>query len=61
MFGYLDNYRSASIKFRTGIPDYSEIEKEQPVEFDWSYVHGKVKEMTDPNLPKAKGKSVRAL
>jgi len=60
IFGYLDNYRSASIKFRTGIPDYSEIEKEQPVEFDWSYIYGKVKEMVDPNLPKAKGKSVRA-
>jgi len=59
-FGYLDNYRSASIKFRIGIPDYSEIEKEQPVEYDWSYIYGKVIEMTDPNLPKAKGKSVRA-
>jgi len=60
MFGYLDNYRSASIKFRIGIPDHSEIEKEQPAEFDWSYICGKVKEMTDPNLPKEKGKSVRA-
>jgi len=54
MFGCLDDCRSASIKFRTGIPDHSEIEKEQPVEFDWSHIHGKVKEMTDPNLPKAK-------
>jgi len=59
-FGHLDNCRSASIKFQTGIPDCSEIEKEQPVECDWSYVCGKVKEMADPNLPKAKGKSVRA-
>jgi len=60
MFGHLDNCRSASIKFRTGIPDCSEIEKEQPVAFDWSHICGKVKEMTYPNLPKAKGKSVRA-
>jgi len=61
IFGYLDHYRSSSIKFWTGIPDCSEIEKEQPVEYDCSYIYGKVKEMTDPNLPKAKGKSVRAL
>jgi len=59
-FGHLDNHRSSSSKFRTGIPDHAEIEKEQPVEHDWSYICGKVKEMTDPNLPKAKDKSVRA-
>jgi len=59
-FGHLDNHRSASIEFRTGIPDCTEIEKEQPVEHDWSCVCGEVKEMTDPNFPNAKGKPVRA-
>ena len=58
--GHLDDCRSASAKLRTGIPDCGEIEKEQPVEHDWSCICGEVKEMTDPNLPKAKGKSARA-
>ena len=59
LFGYLNNYKSASIKFRTDIPDYSVIEQEQQSEFDWSYIYGKVKEMVPNGMPKPKGNPVR--
>ena len=59
IFGYLNNYKTASIKFRTEIPDYSKFIQEQQTDFDWSYIYGKVKEMVPENLPTAKGKSVR--
>jgi len=59
-FGCLDKCRSASIEFWTGIPDCSELEKEQPIEHDWSHICGEVEETTDPNLPTAKRKPVRA-
>ena len=59
IFGYLSNYRSASIKFRTDIPDYSQFEIEQQTDFDWSYIYGKVKELIPEGLPPPKGKPVR--
>ena len=59
IFGYLNNYKTASIKFRTAIPDYSKFIQEQQTDFDWSYIYGKVKEMIPDGLPAAKGKSVR--
>lgn len=42
IFGYLNNYKTASIKFRTGIPDYSKFIQEQQTDYDWSYIYGKV-------------------
>ena len=59
IFGYLSNYRTASIKFRTDIPDYSKFELEQQTDFDWSYIYGTVKEMVPEGLPTPKGKPVR--
>ena len=41
IFGYLNNYKTASIKFRTDIPDYSKFVQEQQTDFDWSYLYGK--------------------
>ena len=38
IFGYLSNYKTASIKFRTEIPDYSKFMQEQETVFDWSYI-----------------------
>ena len=60
IFGYLSNYKTASIKFRTEIPDYSKFIQEQETDFDWSYIYGKVKELVPKGMPKPKGKSVRS-
>ena len=59
IFGYLSNYKTASIKFRTGIPDYSNFIQQQQTDFDWSYIYGKVKESVPSGLPAPKGKCVR--
>ena len=59
IFGYLSNYKTASIKFRTGIPDYSKFVQEQQTDFDWSYIYGKVKELVPEGLPAPKGKKVK--
>ena len=59
IFGYLNNYRTASIKFRTAIPDYSKFIQEQQTDFDWSYIYGKVKELVPDGMPEPKGKPVR--
>ena len=59
IFGYLNNYKTASIKFRTKVPDYSKFMQEQETDFDWSYIYGKVKELVPKGLPEPKGKSVR--
>ena len=60
IFGFLSNYKTASIKFRTEMPDYSKFLAEQPNDFDWSYIYGKVTELVPDGMPPAKGKSVRA-
>jgi len=60
IFGYSSNYKTASIKFRTEIPDYSKFIQEQETDFDWSYIYGKVKELVPKGMPKPKGKSVRS-
>ena len=60
IFGYLDNYKTASIKFRTELPDYSKFIAEQQTDFDWSYIYGKVTELVPDDVPKPKGKPVIA-
>jgi len=52
IFGYLSNYKTASIKFRTEIPDYSKFIQEQETDFDWSYIYGKVKELVPKGMSK---------
>jgi len=58
IFGCLSNYKTASIKFRTEIPDYSRFMQEQETDFDCSYIYGKVKELVPKGMPEPKGKSV---
>lgn len=58
IFGYLSNYRTASIKFRTDVPNYDKFINEQPAEHDWTYIYGKVKELVPDGLPEPKGKPV---
>jgi len=60
IFGYLSNCKTASIKFRTEIPDYSKFFQEQETDFDWSYIYGKVKELVPKGMPKPKGKSIHS-
>jgi len=55
IFGFLKQFKSCSIKFRTDIPDYSEYPEEK---YDWTYVYGKVEEEIPYNMPKAKGSEV---
>jgi len=38
-FGHLNNYKTASVKFRTCMPDHSKFMQEQQTEFDCSYLH----------------------
>ena len=59
IFGFLENYRSASIKFRTDVPDYSTVENEQASEFDWEYVYGKTKELIPSGMPLPNGMGIR--
>ena len=60
IFGYLSNYKTASVKFRTEIPDYSKFIQEQQVDYDWTYVYGKVTELVPDGMPSPKGKPVLA-
>ena len=60
IFGYLSNFPTASIKFRTDIPDYSKFLNDQQSEHDWTYVYGKVTELIPDGLPTPKGKPLRA-
>jgi hypothetical protein len=56
VIGYLRKHPDASIRFRTGIPDYSGIE---PPQFDWMQsVYGSPKEETGDHPPPL-GKAVR--
>ena len=55
-FGYVRKYPDGSLRFRTGLPDYSNI---QVQEFDWMYtVYGDVKEQLPQDMPVPKGKPV---
>jgi hypothetical protein len=55
IFGYLNYYKSCSIKFRTESPDYSRFKEET---FDWSYIYGDVHEELPSDMPEPKGKPV---
>lgn len=55
IFGFLKNYRSCSIKFRTEEPNYSKYKSNDR---DWNYVYGDIQEEVSNNMPKAKGKKV---
>jgi hypothetical protein len=55
IFGFLKQYKSCSIKFRTEEPDYSKYKTEDR---NWDYVYGDIQEEIPNNMPKAKGKKV---
>ena len=55
IFGFLRNYKSCSIKFRTNEPDYSKYKTEDR---NWDYVYGDVQEELPNNMPMAKGRKV---
>ena len=58
IFGYLRNYRKTAIKFRCGIPDYSDFE-DGFSDQDWTYQYGNIKEEIPSDAPPPKGKKVR--
>ena len=55
LFGYLNYYKSCSIKFRTDKPDYSKFKKEK---YSWEYIYGDVKEELPSDMPEPKGEEV---
>ncbi len=55
IFGFLRNYKAASIKFRTELPDYSMYKE---VKHDWKYIYGDVTEELPKDMLKPKGKKV---
>ena len=56
IYGYLRKYKSGAIRVRTGLVDYSHLQKEQ---HDWMYsVYGDVKELIPHDAPEPLGKSV---
>jgi hypothetical protein len=56
IFGFLRNYPSCSIKFRTEEPDYSMYKSEN---YDWTNIYGDVQEELPKTMPKAKGRKVK--
>ncbi len=55
IFGFLKQYKSCSIKFRTEEPDYSKYKTEDR---NWDYVYGDIQEEIPNNMPNPKGKRV---
>jgi len=56
IYGYLKNFKSGQIRYRTGLPERGE---EQVVKYDWAYsVYGNCKEAIPKDAPKARGKTV---
>ncbi len=56
MCSYLHNFSSAAIRYRTELPDFSDV---VDTEYDWERtVYGKVHEVIPEDLPEAKGKPV---
>ena len=53
IFGFLRNYKSCSIKFRTKEPDYSKYKTEDR---NWNCVYGDIQEEIPNSMPKAKGR-----
>ena len=56
ILGFLKNFKSCLIKFRTEEPDHSAFQSES---FNWNYVYGDVQEDIPTNMPKAKGREVK--
>src|SRR5687767_1760145 len=52
IFGFLRNYKSCSIKFRTEEPDYSTYKS---VDYDWTNLYGDIQEEISNNMPRVKG------
>ena len=56
IYGYVRKFDTAALRFRTGVPDYSHLPKQ---EYDWMYsVYGEVKEEEPHDMPKPLGKPV---
>ena len=55
IFGFLMQFKSSSIEFRTDLPDYGEYPDKQ---YDWTYAYGKIEEKIPYNMTKAKGREV---
>ena len=56
IYGYLRKFKHGTIRYRTGIPDYSHLVE---VEYDWMYsVYGNVKEQIPHDIPEALGNEV---
>jgi len=60
IFGHLSNHKTASVMFRTKMPDCLKFMKEQETAFDWSHMCGKLKESVPKGLSEPDGSSVRA-
>ena len=57
IYGYLKKFKTGTIRFRTGEPDYADLE--DPIMHDWLYsVYGNVKELRPDDAPKAMGRAV---
>jgi hypothetical protein len=55
--GFLRKYPDGAIRFRTDIPDYSDLDH---IEYDWEYsVYGDSQEELPSNMPTPRGKAVR--
>ena len=55
IFGFLRNFKSCSIKFRTDIPNYDMY---KPVKHDWTYIYGNVTKEMPEGAPESKGKAI---
>ena len=56
IYGYLSKMRHATIRIRTGEPDFSDITEQ---DYDWEYtVYGNVKEVIPDDIPTPLGKQV---
>ena len=53
--GYLAKMKHGTLKFRTHVPDYSDIPDRQ---YDWSHIYGKVTELLPEDAPEPLGRPV---
>jgi hypothetical protein len=57
IYGYLKRFKTGTIRFRTGEPDYDGLK--ETVNHDWMYsVYGNVEELIPKDAPEAMGKAV---
>ncbi len=55
VYAYLRNYKTAAIKFRTEMPDYSMYTYDKP---SWGYVYYPCQEQLPPDMPVTHGKPI---